>query len=131
MVNKCSVFGCNTNYNGGEKSAVFKIPKQKDLREKWFKFINRKDLRIESNFLFVCQLHFEEDLLNKDNKERVRLIKPSKNNNINYIIPTIHPESLKNKSSILPHLIPPRKQPYERIFRKDEIHCKSYEKLLI
>ena len=60
MVNKCSVFGCFTNFEGHESGTVFGLHTVKDPEQKliWFKFCNRSDLIINSESLFICEKHF-------------------------------------------------------------------------
>ena len=74
MVNSCSVYGC---YNKKEepKVAVFKIPKEDEIRKRWIKFLNRLGFDENSSYIFVCEKHFEEKYLNGDNKQRVRFRK--------------------------------------------------------
>ena len=38
MVNKCSVIGCKTNYEGHEKGTVFPLPTEKEQRQQRIKF---------------------------------------------------------------------------------------------
>ena len=65
MVNKCSVFGCSTNFKGHEGGTVFNLHSLKDieLKKKWIKFINRKDIDLQSECVFVCVKHFEEKFI--------------------------------------------------------------------
>ena len=85
MVNKCSVFGCTTNHDGHEEGTVFGLKSVKDLERKalWFRFCNRKDLRMDGS-VFVCSKHFEEKFIRRNSKQP-RLIKKL------LPIPSIHP----------------------------------------
>ena len=60
MVNKCSVFGCFTNFTKHDCGAVFSLPKEEHLKYRWLKFINlnRSDLDDSSNYIYVCEKHF-------------------------------------------------------------------------
>ena len=59
MPNKCSVTGCNTNYQDGPKKPVFKFPDDPDLSKEWAEFLNRQDFQITLPSV-VCINHFEE-----------------------------------------------------------------------
>ena len=125
MVNKCSVFACNSNKKGHENKAVFRLPVKSETRTKWFRFLNRKDLKEDASFIFICELHFEEKFLNR-NKERTRLIKFPEP------IPTIYPKELvEEKPSVLPTSSTTRKPPFPRVFQPDEIESKAYQELKI
>lgn len=125
MVNSCSVYGCY-NKKDDPKIAVFKIPKEEEIRKRWLKFLNRRDLNENSSYIFVCEKHFEEQYLNRDNKQRVRFRKGISP------VPTIQPQSVVSKTpSSLPNLPVPRKPPKVRIFRPDEIHSNAYRELAI
>ena len=120
MVNRCNVV--ESKYK--RDAAVFKVPqKNPELKEKWLKFLNRKDLPQE-NYIFICEHHFEEKYLKKENDHRTRL-RMSLNP-----IPTIYPESIvKDMPSVLPNLTPLRKAPTKRILRPDEFNSTSYKNL--
>ena len=45
MLNKFPVFMRNTNTNKNEKKTIFRLPSKKDLKERWLRFLNRKDLK--------------------------------------------------------------------------------------
>ena len=125
MVNTCSVYGCYDKDNS-TKSAVFRLPKDEDLKKRWLQFLNRRDINQNSSYVIICEKHFEEKHLNKENKTRVRLRKT------NYPIPTIQPQSIVEKTpSVFPSLSTPRKLPTQRIFRQDELKSKKYLKLSI
>ena len=128
MVNKCSVYGCKSNnYTGHESRTVFGLQRIKDeeLKKRWFKFVNRKDLDVNSTSIFVCDKHFEEKYVNK-NEKRPRLI-----NDANPV-PTIHPEGVyENVPSCQPTPSRARKPPKERIYRPDEILSKEFQMLQV
>ena len=116
MVNKCSVFGCFTNFDGHERGTVFGLHTVKDTerREIWLKFCNRKDLRADSKCIFVCEKHFDDKYI-KRNLERLRLI-----NELDPI-PTISPDIYVEMPSCAPSTShQTRKLPKERIFQQDE-----------
>ena len=85
-----------------EDAAVFKFPrKNPELKEKLLKFLNRKDPPQE-NYIFICENHFEEKNLKKENDHRTRF-RMSLNP-----IPAMYPESLvKDMPSVLPNLTIP------------------------
>ena len=99
MVNTCSVYGCHSEKEQ-TKAAVFKFPKENtELRQRWLRFINKKNVNPNSSYLFICERHFEEKYLNKQNNQRVRLC------NAKNPVPTIHPPSIvKTTPSVLPNL---------------------------
>ena len=117
MVNKCSVFGCFTNFKGHEGGTVFNMHSLKDLelKKKWIKFINRKDIDLKSECVFVCVKHFEEKFI-KRNNERPRLIKELNP------VPSIYPlDVYKDKPSCIPSVASSsRKAPTERNLHEDE-----------
>ena len=61
---------------GHEGGTVFGLHSLKDieLKNKWIRFINRKDIDLKSECVFVCDKHFEEKFI-KRNNNRPRLIK--------------------------------------------------------
>ena len=100
MVNKCSVFGCFTNFKGHEVGTVFGLHSFKDieLKKKWIKFINREDIDEKSECVYVCEKHFEEKFI-KRNAARPRLIKKL------HPVPSIYPaEVYKDKPSCIPSM---------------------------
>ena len=126
MVNTCSVFGCHSEKEQ-TKAAVFKFPKENtELRQRWLRFINRKNVNPNSSYLFICERHFEEKYLNKQNNQRVRLC------NAKNPVPTIHPPSIVNTTpSVLPTLSTPRKPPKARVYRDDEINSEAFKSMAI
>ena len=97
MVNKCSVFGCSTNYEGHEAGTVFGLKSVKDIvrKQQWFRFCNRSDLNPNSS-IFIFEKHFEEKFMKRNDKQP-RLI-----NKLNPV-PTIHPAGIyEDKPSCLP-----------------------------
>ena len=88
MVNKCCVFNCRSNYIGQEqRNAVFTFPADVDMRNRWIKFVNRKDWQPSSSSV-ICVKHFEDKYLKKGEQDkRYRLDKKLKP------IPTIYPSS--------------------------------------
>ena len=125
MPNVCSCAGCYSNKTGHPSKAAFRIPQGSDLKDRWLKFINRKDLTGEMKYVYVCELHFEEQYLNRTNS-RLRL------HNAKRPIPTIFSQQIQEKKpSLIPNLTTPRKPPKERIFRPDEKDSKAYKDLTI
>lgn len=113
MVNRCNVIGCSTNFPGHNEGAIFKLPKDKDLRSIWIKFINRDDINLLKN-VFICENHFENQYLNKTGS-RARLIMNKRP------VPTIFPEPGTSSQSLLPNITKPRKPPTERVFQEDQL----------
>lgn len=132
MVNKCCVFNCRSNYIGQERNAVFTFPADVDMRNRWIKFVNRKDWQPSSSSV-ICVKHFEDKYLKKGEQDkRYRLDKTLKP------IPTIYPSSAPPQTtaalsdsvnslenfmppSVIPTVSVPRKSPTKRIFRADEL----------
>ena len=115
MVNKCSVFGCKTNYDGHDAGTVFglKAVKDPERKAKWFAFCNRKDLRPDGS-IFVCEKHFEEKFMRRNDKQ------PRLNKNLNPV-PTIQPPGVyEDKPSCLPSIPKARKPPKQRVFQPDQ-----------
>ena len=117
MVNKCSVFGCFTNFEGHESGTVFVLHtlKDPDLR-----FCNRSDLNINGGCLFICEKHFKEKFI-KRNDTRPRLIKHL------IPVPTIHPKGVyDDKPSCLPSTSQSRKLPKQRFIQQDQtLQCQN------
>ena len=108
MVNKCYVFGCRSNYKGEEIVPVFSFRSNEDIKDRWIKFVNRKDWQPTSSAV-ICIKHFEGKFLKKgEHEKRFRLIKTLKP------IPTIYPASTKTSFTYKVSL--PRKSPKKRVF---------------
>ena len=113
MVNKCRVQGCKSNYQGHASAAVFKIPEDTELKQRWIKFLDRKDIHELKN-VFVCEKHFAEKYLRRNNN-RVRLI------NSLLPVPTLRTgTSETTASSFSSTSLALRKPPTERVFQKCE-----------
>ena len=67
MGKTCYVVGCKSGYRSCKEDGVsFFSPKAKSLAA-WRKIIPRKDLKLQTNH-FVCQKHFNEEDIVKENK---------------------------------------------------------------
>ena len=64
---KCAVFRCDTGYEGGEKHPTFFFPKDTHLKEKWEKFVNRRDWKCNS-YSVICAKHFEAKYIKTKNE---------------------------------------------------------------
>ena len=126
MVKSCSVYGFHSEKKE-TKAAVLKFPKENtELRQRWLRFINRKNVDPNSSYLFICEQHFDEKYLNKQNNQRVHLC------NGKNPIPTIHPPSIVNRTpSVLPDLSTPRKSQKARVCREDEINSETFKSMAI
>ena len=60
MPNICSCVGCFSNKPGQPKKAVFRLPKEPDLKERLLKFLSRKDVNDDMKYVYVCDLNFED-----------------------------------------------------------------------
>ena len=106
------MFGCLSNYKGEEIVPVFSFPSDEDIKNRWIKFVNRKDWHPTSSAV-ICIKHFEGKFLKKgEHEKRFRLIKTLKP------IPTIYPASTKTSSTYKVSL--PRKSPKKRAFQDDQ-----------
>ena len=116
MVNTCVVVGCVFNYEKTRKrdatgnllssvndttdieqrTGIFHFPKSDDLKQKWNKFVSRKDWEPTNNSV-ICSGHFESKyLIHGMGKQRVRL---------NFELdpfPTIYPAGHIPQTSTLP-----------------------------
>ena len=113
---------------GRNKSCCFQVSKGKCriIRHRCLRFINRKNVDPNSSYLFICEKHFEEKYLNKQNNQRVRLC------NAKNPVPTIHPPSIvKTTPSVLPTLSTPRKPPKARVYGEDEINNEAFKSTAI
>ena len=116
MVNKCSVFGCSTNFDGHESGTVFGLHTVNDPERKlqWFKFCNRNDLKIESKSIFLCEKHFDEKFIKRNNQ------RPRLNNHLNPV-PTINPAGVYDeKPSCVPSTSQQRKPPKQRNLQEEQ-----------
>ena len=57
MVNKCCVGGCCSNYKGEETVSVFSFPSDENIKNRWIKFVSRKDWQPTSSAV-ICIKHF-------------------------------------------------------------------------
>ena len=57
MPKKCCVANCNGNYNKDNKVTVFRLPTDKDEREKWIQAIPRENIPDKADTV-VCEQHF-------------------------------------------------------------------------
>lgn len=60
----CFVPGCNSQYKTS-KLSLFSVPKDEALLEKWKRLIPQSD-KILTTKSVVCELHFQEDFINKN-----------------------------------------------------------------
>ena len=111
MTNKCCVKDCKTGFKNGPKGSVFNFPKDKYLRSKWIKFVNRKDFTISSKTK-LCIFHFEEKFI-KQNDNRPRLIWKF------HPIPSIYPKTIQDSLKSQPN--PPWKEPKIRNVCPDQL----------
>ena len=124
MVYKCCVVKCRSDYAGEDCTTVFLFPKDEHLRNRWIKFVNRKDWKPTSSS-YICTKHFEEKYYKKgENDKRFRLNKKLKP------VPTIFdPTKVSTSSSTVSNLTSPisipRRSPRKRTYQEDE-----YEKFL-
>lgn len=70
---KCIVKDCENIHPGTHQ--FFKIPNSAINNEKWIQFFDRNNTTIDSSS-FICELHFQKNMINFENRNRVRL-KPS------------------------------------------------------
>lgn len=65
MVNSCVVIGCRSGYESEKvKISMFKFPshKRKGLKEKWIKFVDRKNWYPSKNSV-LCSKHFDKKFI--------------------------------------------------------------------
>lgn len=131
MVNKCVVVGCDTGYKKRKRDVStedviiirkgsFHFPKNnKELFQKWTKFVSRKDWAPSDNSV-ICSEHFESRFILRG--KRIKL-----NWELNPV-PSIYPENFTPQSSLLPSILSTaqRKYPKDRTTIPDE-----YDEFLI
>ena len=76
MVKKCCVTGCRSNYDPTDRVSVFRLPKDKDERERWMKAIPRDNIP-DSADTVVCIKHFPDGFETVSVTGRLRPKKPS------------------------------------------------------
>ena len=119
IVYKCCVVNCRSNYAGEDCTTVFSFPQDELLRNRWIKFVNRKDWKPTSSS-YICIKHFEEKYYKKgENDKRFRLNKKLKP------VPTIFdPTKVSTGSSTVSNLTSPisipRRSPRKRTYQEDE-----------
>ena len=115
MVNKCVAFGCKSGYKSknSEKVSSFRFPHgNRELLQKWLKFVNRADW-IATQSSVLCVKHFEEKFILKGKRNKLDWSL--------YPVPTIHSEEVSKKPSLLPTEDTTRKLPKVRNFQEDEL----------
>ena len=117
MPNKCAIFNCKTNYGGGAKDSTISFPRDDNLRQKRFQFVNRKDWKWSKHSV-ICIYHFEEKYIKRYKKKILLDRKANPIPSIYFIngnnVPHLPP-------SVLPNIKPLRKAPVIRIQHKDEL----------
>ena len=111
MPQKCSVVNCRTGYINGPAKPMFSFPRNTDLRQRWFKFLNREDYSITSSSR-ICIDHFESKYILHHSYKTILNMSMSP-------IPTIHPSSIPKSQAIVPKSI--RKQPTIRVIQSDQL----------
>ena len=123
MPNKCSAFGCRTNYDScvstTKKLSTFGFPLEpadrKDLLlPHWLKFVNRSDYH-PSTHSVLCELHFDDKYIIRGKK------KDTLNWDLNPI-PQFHSTEARKRQSTCETLSELRKPPKVRIFQPDEMN---------
>ena len=118
MVHPCKSVGCRQGRDvEGLKVSLFKFPyDDPELMQYWIQFCNRKDWspNYEKKCDHLCSLHFEDKFIRNGKSRRLDWRKKP--------VPTIHSESSKRFASCLPNMKVPRKDPFPRIFQKDELN---------
>ena len=118
MVKVCSVYKSYSNKAGHQTNAAFRIPTDLERRKSWLKFLNRKHLSKDKKYIYICELNFEENLMDQ-NENRVRHI------NAKNPKPTMFPNGIEN-NSVLPNSITSRKLPTVRTFQNVEQKLDAY-----
>ena len=60
MVNKCSVYGCKTNYKDHPYIKVVSLPKDKEERNRWIDAMpNERSSLLKLKQIYVCEIHFD------------------------------------------------------------------------
>ena len=108
MVNKCSFFGCTKVYVRVNQTDTeeefhgfhFPIKKRPELAAEWERFVNRQDWNATEHSV-LCYTHFEDKYITRgENKWSLKWkMNP---------VPTIYPENLLEKPSVLPTPRPPK-----------------------
>ena len=116
MVNKCAAVTCKTGYSSSNSETVlstFRFPiKDEELLQKWTLFVNRQGWT-PSVHSVLCELHFEEELINRSGKSNLRW-------NLNPV-PTIQPGNLNQLPSVWRTPTSTRKPPLKRIYQEDQL----------
>ena len=72
IINKCSLFGCFTNYEGYARVFELKSVKDVDWIQQWLIFCNRSHLNPNSR-VFICEKRFKERFIMRRNVQQTRL----------------------------------------------------------
>lgn len=116
MVNKCAAVTRTTGYSSSSNEKViskFRFPiKNAELTLKWARFVNRQGWSPSAHSV-LCELHFNEELINRSGKSNLRWhLHP---------VPNIYPELLCATPSVLPTIASTRKSPQKRIYQPDQL----------
>ena len=63
MVCRCCIMNYCSNYTGEERTTVFSLLKEKDLKKRWIRFVNQKDWEPFLDiyiYIYICVEHFTE-----------------------------------------------------------------------
>ena len=110
MVNKCAAPKCISGYISNEKKQIekFYFPlKNAELNKQSIRFVSRRDL-LPRKHSMVCELHFEEKYLRRGEK---CTLQQSMNP-----VPTVYPQQLLSRPSLLPTQQTIRSFPRKRSF---------------
>ena len=119
MVNKCAVFGYESEEPQHEDYHVFYFPldeRKSHLLPAWEKFVYRDGWKPSANSV-ICEFHFEDRLIRKGKRWTLKW-------KLNQM-PTILTDEMKAMpQSVQPTpAAPPRKPPAKRIYQEDEINA--------
>ena len=60
MGRKCCVFGCRSGYDAKDKTSVFRLPKNKEDRQRWLKALSRDNVSYSKDTV-VCEKHWPKN----------------------------------------------------------------------
>ena len=111
----CKIVNCRSNYTGEERRTVFSFSKEKDLKKRWIRFINRKDWE-STSLSYICIKHFEEKRYKRSkNSKRYHLAM-----NMKPVSTIFYPKKVTNKNSEIDSVTSPisilQRSPRKRLY---------------
>ena len=121
MVCGCCIMNYRSNYTGEERTTVFSLLKEKDLKKRWIRFVNRKDwepfLDIYMHRTFYRKILHKYYIGKKSKRYRLAI-------NMKPAATIFGPKKVVNKNSVINEVTSPisipRRTPRKRLYLEDQ-----------